>query len=100
LRTKKSYRKSGGTRPHSKSLLFLGLLRFVRLFHDERFHALEFLLEAIGKIVRSILEKHNEAEREKKEQNEPEEAAQKCHGWMLTWWCYWVNAAYRAPTSR
>jgi HD-like signal output (HDOD) protein len=54
-------------------------LRFVRLFHDERFHAGELLLEPIGKIVRSVLEKYDEAKGKKQEQNEPKEAAQQRH---------------------
>ena len=63
----------------SKRVLFFRVLRLVRLFHDERFHAHEFLLKAIGKIVCPVFKKHDEAEGKKQKQGEPEQSAEQRH---------------------
>ena len=54
--------------------------RFVAGVLDERLHLFEFLLEPGDEIVRAVLEEHDEAEREKHKKNEPEKAAEQCHG--------------------
>lgn len=47
---------------------------------DEGLHPLEFLLEAGGEIVRAILEKHDETEGKKGEEQEPEKPSDERHG--------------------
>jgi hypothetical protein len=57
--------------------------RLLGFFHDKRFYALEFRLKPAGKIVRSIFKEDNEAKREKYEQNEPKEPANKRHAGIV-----------------
>jgi len=60
------------------STLFLWLLRFAKL-NDERFYAGEFLLEAVRKIVRSVLEEDDEAKRKEDKKGQPKEATKQRH---------------------
>src|ERR1043166_6149268 len=60
--------------PRGRRLL-LRLLCLVGLLHDEGFDAAKFLLESIGKVVRSVLEEHDEAEGEKDKESEPKQSA-------------------------
>jgi hypothetical protein len=62
------------------SLLFLCRRRLARLIHHKSFYPGEFLLEAGHEVARSILKKHDEAEREKQEQSDPEKGAKQRHG--------------------
>jgi hypothetical protein len=47
----------------------------VNLFLDVTLQPLAFLLEAIGEITGPVFEEHEEAEGEKEEKNQPEEAS-------------------------
>ena len=55
--------------------LFLRLLGFVRLLHDERFYARRFLLEPVHEVMRAVLEEDDEAKGEENEKYEPKESA-------------------------
>ena len=67
-----------------------------RIF-GETLHALDLLLEAVRKIVGAVLEKHDETKCEKDKKNEPEKAAKKRHGWMVTYGLTEVNGAELMP---
>lgn len=53
--------------------------RLLGFFLNECSYALEFRLKSVGEIVRSIFKKNDETKREKHEQNEPKEPANKGH---------------------
>lgn len=66
-------------------------------FLGESLNPLEFLLEAARKIVGAVLEKHDKTKCEKDKENEPEKAAKKRHGWMVTYGLTEVNGAGLMP---
>jgi hypothetical protein len=55
--------------------LFLRLLGFVRLLHDERFYARRFLLEPVNEVMRAVFEEDDEAKGEENKKYEPKESA-------------------------
>jgi hypothetical protein len=61
-------------------LLLLVLLRRIPRLDRERLYLLEFLLKAGREIGRAVLEKHDEAEREEREQSDPKKTADQGHG--------------------
>ena len=67
-----------------------------RIF-GEGLHAFDLLLEAVRKIVGAVLEEHDETKCEKDKKNEPEKAAKKRHGWMVTYGLRQVNGAGLMP---
>jgi hypothetical protein len=69
----------------------------MRCFFGERLHPFEFLFETTRKIVGAVLEKHDETESEEDKKNEPEKAAKKRHGWMVTYGLTEVNGAGLMP---
>jgi dTDP-4-amino-4,6-dideoxygalactose transaminase len=77
--------------------LFLRFVAFADCFHDEMFHPFAFLLEAGSEIVRAILKKHDEAEGEEREENEPEEPANERHRRRLEQSLCPVNARRSLP---
>ena len=60
-------------------------------FLGECLHALDFLLEAAGKIMGAVLKQHDKAKREKDKEDEPEKAAKERHGLMVTYALGQVN---------
>ncbi len=59
------------------------LLWFSRRFagvHGERFYPFKFLLKSVYEVMGPILEKDDEAERKKREQDKPKKTAKQCHG--------------------
>ena len=67
-----------------------------RIF-GEALYALDLLFETVRKIVGAVLEKHDETKCEKDKKNEPEKAAKKRHGLMVTYGLTQVNGAGVMP---